>query len=132
MSSHSLPSRAVSAPSAVQVACAIAAILVGLVILVTYVVPNLFPDAPLPAVELVVLVAIVGLLSIAGGIGYWTGGNWGWYVHLLSVIGQLLFPGALFEFKLDLYHMIGWISPLISLLILVTMGIQMRRRKNRA
>jgi hypothetical protein len=138
MRTPSFPTRAASSRSAVQVACAIGAALVGLVLLLYYVVPNLLPgsSSPImlaasssPVVELLVLVAAVGLLSIVGAIGYWMEKTWGWYVHLASVLGQLLFPGTLFEFKLDLHHMIGWTSPVISLVILIVMGIWIRRKR---
>ncbi len=134
---QAIPSRLPSTRSMIQVICATGAALVGLVLLWNYVVLNLLagsssPVAGLPSPMLefmLAFIAIVGLLSILGAIGYWNGKAWGWYIHLISVLGQLAFPGALFEFKLDLYHMIAWASPPVSLVILIVMGIRIRRAK---
>lgn len=81
--------------------------------------------------ELLTFVAVVSLLSSAGSIAYWTGKTWGWFVHLPSVLGQPLFPGSLFEFKFDLYHMKGWIALLISVVILVVMGMRIRTKRKK-
>ncbi|MGE5263097.1 MAG: hypothetical protein ACM3S0_06920 [Acidobacteriota bacterium] len=129
MSTQPFVSRIPSGRPMLQRVCAIGAALVGLVLILYYVVPNLLVGSTSLLVELLYLVGIVGFLSIVAAIGYWMGTAWAWYVHLASVLGQFLFPGALFEFKLDLYHMIGWTSPVISLAILITMGIRIRRRK---
>jgi uncharacterized membrane protein (DUF2068 family) len=125
-STNPTPSR-----STFQVICAIGAMSVGLVLLsyAVYFVPNKLAGSSPPIIGFLVFLAIVGLLSIIGAVGYWMGRIWGWYVHLASALGQLFFPGALFEFKLDLYHMIGWVSPVVSLIIVILMGINIRRRK---
>lgn len=112
-----------------QGAYALGAILIGVVFLLLYVIGNLVASQTPLMMELLVLVAVVSLLSIAGGIGYWNGKTWGWFVYLVSVLGQLLFPGGLFEFKLDFYHMVGWVGPLVSLVILIAMGVDIRRHR---
>ncbi len=111
--------------------CASGAAIVGVVLLLyaAFVIPSQMAGLTSPPVELLALVAIVGLLSVVGAIGYWLERTWGWFVHLASVLGQLLFPGSLFELKLDLYHMIGWVSPILSLAILILMGLRFRRQK---
>ncbi len=118
--------------SVLVVACTAGAAIIGVVILVyaLYVIPNQMAGLPSAPMELFVFVAAVGLLSVASATGYWIERTWGWFVHLVSVLGQLVFPGSLFEFKLDLYHMVGWIAPLISLAILILMGLRMRRTRD--
>jgi hypothetical protein len=128
MTTRPFLSRATSSRSPMQVVGAVGAALVGLVLLLYYVVPNILAASSSPMVELLAFIAIVGLLSIIGAVGYWMEKLWGWYVHLASVLGQLLFPGSLFEFKLDVYHLIGWTSPVISLIIVIMMGIKIRRK----
>ncbi len=115
--------------STLAAASALATVLIGVMFLLLYVIGNLVAG-PVPLMtELLVIVAAVSLLSILGGIGYWMGKTWGWFIHLPSVLGQLIFPGGLFEFRLDFYHMVGWVGPLVSLLILIVMGIQIRRNR---
>jgi uncharacterized membrane protein (DUF2068 family) len=104
-------------------------VLIGVIYLLLYIAGNLIASPVSLILELLLLVAVVSVLSIIGGIGYWMSKTWGWFVHLASVFGQLLFPGGLFEFKPDLYHMIGWIGPLISLVILIAMGIHIRQKR---
>ncbi len=141
MTAQSLAEQAALGRSVFRFICALGAALVGMVLLFYYAIPNLLagPASPLvaaspaaPVMELLVLVAVVGLLSIVGASGYWLEKWWGWWAHLVSVLGQLLFPGALFEFKLDLYHMMAWISPVVSLVILIAMAVSMRWRKRSA
>lgn len=131
MSTKSFPSPAASARSAVRVASACGAALVGLVLVLysVYIVPNKLADSAPSMAGFLVFLAIVGLLSIAAAIGYWTKKTWGWYIHLPSVLGQLLLPGSLFEFKPDAYHMVGWLSPALSLVIAILMGVETRRQK---
>ncbi len=134
MSTQSVPTRAAESHSAIEGVCAIGAALVGLVLLLYafYVVPGQFEGDVDPIGGFLVFMAVVGLLSVAAAVGYGMGKTWGWFVHLASVIGQWLFPGSLFEFKLDLYHMVGWMNPLISLVILVLMGWHIRRKRRLA
>jgi uncharacterized membrane protein (DUF2068 family) len=94
-----------------------------------YVIPNRMAALSSPPGELLAFVGIVGLLSVVGAAGYWAERAWGWFVHLVSVLGQLVFPGSLFELKPDWYHMVGWAAPVISLAILILMGLRMRRIK---
>jgi hypothetical protein len=72
MSTQSSSSRAASSRSALQVVCAIGAALVGLVLLLyaVYVVPNKLAGSSYPIVGFLVFIAIVGLLSVVGAIGY--------------------------------------------------------------
>ncbi len=136
MSTQPFSPVAVYTRSTLRVICASGAALVGLVLLsyAVYFVPNQLAGSASPgdssALGLALLfLAMVGLLSIAGAIGYWLNKTWGWYIQLVSVLGQFLFPGMLFEFKIDMYHMVGWFSPVISLVILILMGIEIRRKK---
>ncbi len=129
MSNQTFASRAFSGRSTLHAICAGGATLVGLILLLYafYVVPNMLPNSSSLTVGLLVFTAIVGLLSIVGAIGYWAKKMWGWYIHLISVLGQLFFPGTLFEFKLDLYHLTVWTIPVVSLVILIVMGINIRK-----
>ncbi|MGE5139200.1 MAG: hypothetical protein ACM3JD_07060 [Rudaea sp.] len=131
MATRSLASRASASRSTLQVLCAAGAALVGLALLLYagYVIPGRLGSQASSVTELLAFVAIVGLLSVLAAVGYWLGKTWAWFAHLLSVLGQLLFPGSLFELKLDLYHMVGWAAPVISLLILILMGVMIRRRR---
>lgn len=131
MSAKSGTSQVISSRSTLQVACAAGAALVGLVLLsyVVYFVPNQLGPSTADMSGLLVFVALVALLSLLGAMGYWLGKKWGWFVQLASTVGQLLLPGALFEFKLDLYHLVGWIIPVVSLAIVIAMGLAFRRAK---
>jgi uncharacterized membrane protein YgdD (TMEM256/DUF423 family) len=76
---------------------------------------------------MMIYVGVIALLSIAGAAGYWLRRRWGWTLHLLAAIGLLLFPGMLFELKLDAYHLFAWISPPLSLICLALMWKPSRR-----
>ncbi len=132
MGTGSLASDAAANRSPLQIACAAGTALVGAVLLLyaTYVIPNRLADQAPSVTELLALVGIVGLLSLLAAVGYWMGKTWGWFIHLVSVLGQLLFPGSLFEFRLDLYHMVGWAVPAISLVILILMAWAIKRRRH--
>lgn len=131
MTAPTLPSNATAGRPALVVACTTGAVIIGAVLLLyaVYVIPNQMAGLFSPPVESLAFVALVGLLSIVGALGYWLERFWGWFVHLASVLGQLVFPGSLFEFKLDLYHMVGWTAPVVSLAILILMGLRLKRTK---
>jgi hypothetical protein len=74
-----------------------------------------------------VLLAMVGALSIVGALGYWMNTSWGLFFRLISTLGQLFLAGSLFTFTTDLYNIAGWISPFLSLIILILMGARTRR-----
>ncbi len=129
MSAKSVSFPAASDRSALQCVCTIAAGLIGLVYLGVYVIPNIDPTVAKEESGLVWIVAFAGLFSVAAAIGYGLGRTWGWYAHAVSMLAQVLFPGSLFELQFDHYHLIGWIGPLVSLLIVVLLGIQLFSKK---
>lgn len=105
--------------------------LIGLVLIAyaVYFVPQKMAGTAAPLMGYLVFLAVLGLGSMAGGIGYWRNEKWGWYVHLASAIGQLFLPGLLFEFKWDLYHLTGWVCPVVSLAIAELMNIWFRKER---
>ncbi len=133
MPAQALGSRTFSNRSTLQIVCAAGAALVGFVLLAyaVYFVPNRMGDSVSDLVAFLVFVAIIGLLSLVGALGYWLGKTWGWYIQFTSALGQLLLPGSLFEFKPDLYHLMGWITPVVSLVIVIRMGLEIRRKRGR-
>ncbi len=73
-------------------------------------------------------VILMGLLSLLAMVGYARNARWGWYAHLVAAVGMLAFPGALFEFKLDLHHLIAWAGWLFTLVMVIGMGIARRKK----
>jgi uncharacterized membrane protein (DUF2068 family) len=116
---------------ALQSLCAIEAILAGFTLLsyAVYFVPNELAGSPSPILGFLLFLGIVGAVSIVSAIGYWTNKTWAWPVHLVSALGQLFLPGSLFEFKLDLYHMIPWGISGLSLIMVIIMGFAVLRKR---
>ncbi len=119
--------------------CTSGAVVVGLVLVFYYtlwllgIAQNSLPSyglngaSPGVVVGIGLYVILMGLLSIVAGVGYARKARWGWYVHLVAAIGMLAFPGALFEFKLDVHHMIAWLSALLTLVMVILMGFSRRK-----
>ncbi len=105
----------------IEKGCALLAGMIGVMYLGVYVFPRIFGNGLHDYLAMVLFVGIVALLLITSAVGYWLGKRWGWYVQLASGIGQLVFPGGLFEFKLDAYHLPAWIGPILTLVMLAFM-----------
>ncbi len=128
---ESAPSLATSRRSILQAVCVVGAGVVGLVLLsyAVYFVPNQLGSSVADLMGLLVVMAILGALSVSAAVGYSTRRIWGWYAQVVSTFGQLLLPGGMFEFKFDLYHILMWIAPLASLVMVVLVGINLRRTR---
>ncbi len=109
--------------------CAAGAGIVGLALVLYYGVPVVRGTLDSPFLEMMLFVLVVGLVSLLAALGYGLRKRWGWYAHLVAAVGSLVFPGALFEFKVDLYHMLAWASTFLTLAMVIWMCFVLRKKK---
>jgi len=61
--------------------------------------------------------AITGVLLISAALAYREQRRWGIVIHGIALAGQLLLPGAIFEWSVAPVNLFAFFSPLVSLII---------------